>query len=147
MSSRTPPYTAYPITAGCLRASGVHSAPILAVADEMVTEEPWREFSTGFLSGYAFYGPEEEEIRLRGAGLTSLRVELIPKDMIFEEESGLAGRIRATWHRYLERLPEEARPAFIAALANRYTREIHLCDGRVHVPMVRLEIEAVKPSA
>jgi trans-aconitate 2-methyltransferase len=124
-----------------------NAAPILALADEMVTEELWREFFSGFSSGYAFYGPEEEQRRLEEAGLTSLRVELIPKDMVFEKRDGLAGWIRTTWHLYLERLPEEARPAFIVDLADRYVGRHSTPDGRIHVPMVRLEIEAVKPSA
>ncbi len=124
-----------------------NAAPILALADDMVTEEPWREFYVGFSNGYAFYGPEEEQRGLEEAGLAPLRIELIPKDMVFEDEDGLAGWIRTTWHLYLERLPEAARPAFISELADRYVLRCPSPDGRIHVPMVRLEVEAVKPSA
>jgi trans-aconitate methyltransferase len=48
------------------------------------------------------------------------------------------------WLLYLDRLPEEARPAFFAELATRYVERYPSPAGRIHVPMVRLEVEAVK---
>lgn len=121
-----------------------NAAPILELADEMLAEEPWTTFSSIRPSRYAFYGPDEEHELLEAAGLTPVRVELIGKDMAFDNPDGLAGWIRTTWHLYLDRLPEEVRPAFIAGLTARYVERSPSQDGRIHVLMVRLEVEAVK---
>lgn len=121
-----------------------NAAPILAIADEMLTEEPWARLFGGSAPSYAFYGGEEERELLEAAGLTPLRVELIGKDMNFDVLDGLMGWVRTTWHLYLEPLPEETRPAFIEEMANRYVERFPPADGRINVPMVRLEVEAVK---
>lgn len=121
-----------------------NAAPILELADEMLGEEPWRGFSSGPSSRYAFYGPEEERELLEAAGLTPLRVELIGKDMTFDLLEGLMGWVRTTWHLYLEPLPEDVRPTFIEGVADRYVERFPSADGRIHVPMVRLEVEGVK---
>ncbi|WP_301676324.1 methyltransferase domain-containing protein [Methanoculleus methanifontis] len=123
-----------------------NAAPILALADEMLAEEPWNELFNGLSRRYAFYDPEEERGWLAEARLAPVRVELIEKDMAFGQLDDLAGWIRTTWHLYLDRLPEEARPAFIAGVVSRYVERYPSADGRIHVPMVRLEVEAVKPS-
>ncbi|KAF5033778.1 Trans-aconitate 2-methyltransferase [anaerobic digester metagenome] len=120
-----------------------NAAPVFAVADEMLAEEQWGRYFSGSAPQYAFYGPEEERKRLEEAGLTPVRVELIGKDMTFDLPDGLMGWIRTTWHLYLDRLPEEARPAFIAEVASRYVARHPSPDGRIRVPMVRLEVEAV----
>jgi len=52
-------------------------------------------------------------------------------------------QVRTTWHLYLDRLPAEARSAFVAEVANRYAERYPSSNGCIHVPMVRLEVEAV----
>ncbi|MDK2890488.1 MAG: trans-aconitate 2-methyltransferase [Methanoculleus sp.] len=121
-----------------------NAAPIIAIADEMLAEEPWTRLFGGPAPSYPFYGAEEVRELLEAAGLTPLRVELIGKDMAFDMLDGLMGWVRTTWHLYLEPLPEDARPAFIEEVANRYVERFPPADGRIHVPMVRLEVEAVK---
>jgi|GEM_PF-5218455 len=64
--------------------------------------------------------------------------------MAFDMPDDLMGWIRTTWHLYLEPLLEDIRPAFIEEVANRYVKRYPSADGRIHVPMVRLEVEAVK---
>ena len=53
--------------------------------------------------------------------------------------------MRTTWLPYVQRVPEEAREEFIAAVVERYVAK-HPVDakGLVHVRMVRLEIDAVR---
>jgi len=121
-----------------------NAAPVLALADEMLEERPWKDLFDGPLPRYAFYGPEEERRGLAEAGLAPVRVEPIDKQMTFNELEGFAGWIRTTWLLYLDRLPEEARSAFFAEVANRYVERYPSPDGRIHIPMVRLEVEAVK---
>jgi len=46
---------------------------------------------------------------------------------------------------YVQRVPEELREEFIVGVANRYlAKHSPDPDGKVHVRMVRLEIEAVR---
>jgi trans-aconitate methyltransferase len=53
--------------------------------------------------------------------------------------------LRTTWLPFTQRVPEELREEFIAAVTQRYLAK-HPTDaeGNVHVRMVRLEIEATK---
>ncbi len=121
-----------------------NAAPIMAIANEMLADDPWRKLFAGLAPSYAFYGPEEERELLEAAGLTPLRAELIGKDMAFDLPDGLAGWVRTTWHLYLKPLPEDLRPAFIEEVVSRYVERFPSADGRIHVPMVRLEVEAVR---
>jgi trans-aconitate methyltransferase len=80
------------------------------------------------------------------AGLDPLRIELIEKDMQHNARDGFAGWIRSTWLPYLERIPANMKEEFIDTLLDEYLN-IHPMDneGIVHVTMMRLEVEAVKP--
>jgi trans-aconitate 2-methyltransferase len=120
-----------------------NAAPVLAIVDEMRTEEPWSEHFRGFSFSYAFYGPEEERRSLEEAGIAPVRVELIRKDLAFDSEEGLAGWIRTTWLVYLEQLPDEMRPIFIREIVGRYQADHPSPDGKIHIPMMRLEVEGV----
>ncbi len=53
--------------------------------------------------------------------------------------------VPTTWLPYTQRVPEDMREEFIAAVVERYVAR-HPVDakGLVHVPMVRLEIDAIK---
>ncbi|MEJ2642108.1 MAG: hypothetical protein P8010_21305 [Desulfosarcinaceae bacterium] len=59
---------------------------------------------------------------------------------------GFKGWLRTTWFPYTEHLPEDQRDAFLDAVVDRYL-SAHPVDteGRTHVKMVRLEIEADLP--
>lgn len=95
---------------------------------------------------YGFYGDDEYQRWIAQARLKSRRVELIPKDMTHKGKEGLAGWLRSTWSPYLSRIPAQMKEAFIKAISDAYLVE-HPPDkkGLVHVDMVRLEVEAVKP--
>ena len=67
--------------------------------------------------------------------------------MKHDGQSGLAGWIRATWLPYLERIPKPQRKEFIIELVKRYIQEYPPnTDGKIHVQMIRLEVEAAKNS-
>jgi trans-aconitate 2-methyltransferase len=124
-----------------------NAAAILAVIDTLSERDPWAAHLHGFPCPYGFYGPEEYRGWLAQAGLEARRVELIPKLMRQQGKEGLAGWVRTTWLPYTERVPEARRDEFIAEIVELYTRA-HPPDaeGIVGVPMVRLEVEAVRPS-
>ena len=59
--------------------------------------------------------------------------------------TGFAAWLRTTWLPYIQRVPENLREEFIAAVTDRYVAKHPPDDaGQVHVRMVRLEIDAVK---
>ena len=123
-----------------------NAAEVLHVLGEMSGSERWRDSFAGFVFPYGFYRPEEYGVWLREAGLCPLRVELVPKDMRHDGGAGLARWIGSTWLPYVERVPEDRREEFVAEFVRGYL-ERHPPDGRgrVHVNMVRLEVEAMKP--
>jgi trans-aconitate methyltransferase len=124
-----------------------NAAQILDLTDELSRSERWGEYFREFKFPYHFYRPEEYRIWLEKAGLNTLRVELVPKDMVHRGQAGLEGIIRNTWLPYLERLPLDLRAKFVGEVAARYLQLYPLDEnGLAHVQMMRLEVEAQKPN-
>lgn len=120
---------------------------IIAVLGALQATDEWRPYFGGFEFPYGFLGTEEYTRLLHDVGFTIHRVELIPKDMAHDGQTGLEGWIRTTWLPYLERVPEDRRIDFIRALSTQYIDQFPLdSDGKAHVAMVRLEVEAQKPA-
>ena len=94
---------------------------------------------------YFFYSPADYEKWLPQAGFKIQRLELAPKDATYAGATGFATWLRTTWLPFVQRVPVNLREEFIAAVTRRYVAR-HPPDaaGKVHVRMVRLEIEAVK---
>lgn len=125
-----------------------NAAEVLAVLEELRQEPPWRAYLDGFGMPYGFHRPEDYRRWLAEAGLQAQRVELIPKDMVHAGAEGLEGWIRTTWMPYTQRVPGSLREQFVSELAETYLRRYPLdAAGRAHVAMIRLEVEAAKPSA
>jgi trans-aconitate methyltransferase len=105
----------------------------------------WRQFFRRMPKPYFFYSPADYEKWLPRSGFKALNVRLMPKDATYTGRDGFTAWLRTTWLPYVQRVPEHLREEFIAAVANRYVAK-HPPDaeGRVHVRMVRLEIEAVR---
>jgi len=123
-----------------------NASQLLAVLDELITRDPWRPWFADFDFPYGFYHPRDYDAWMTEAGLQPLRNELIPKDMVHNGAGGLTGWIRTTWLPYIDRLPRSEREPFVLALCDAYLQR-HPPDGAgcVHVPMVRLEVEAIRP--
>jgi trans-aconitate 2-methyltransferase len=120
-----------------------NAAKLLDVTEEITRCEPFSDYFQDFSFPYYFYEPNDYDKWLRRAGLSPMRVELVPKDMVHQGQLGLEGFIRSTWLPYLERLPESMREQFAGEVAGGYIDRYPLDDqGRSHVQMVRLEVEA-----
>lgn len=120
-----------------------NAAGVQAAVDELAREPEWAPLFAGMGPVYGFHGPEEYRGWLAEAGLAPRRVELAPKDMVHDGPAGLAGWFRTTWLPYTQRVPEERREAYIAAVVARYLAVNPVdSEGRTHVGMVRLEVEA-----
>jgi len=114
----------------------------LALRPEMRLKR-WRQFFRKMEAPYFFHSPEEYRKWLPRFGFKTRSVKLTPKDATYPGREGFATWLRTTWLPYTQRVPEEVREEFIAAVAERYLAR-HPVDpkGLVHVRMVRLEIDA-----
>ena len=105
----------------------------------------WREFFWIMPRPYFFYAPGDYEKWLPKCGFKINSIKLAPKDSAHVGAAGFAGWLRTTWFPYTQCVPENLREEFIAAVVARYLAK-HPPDAedKVHVGMVRLEIDAVK---
>jgi trans-aconitate methyltransferase len=118
---------------------------VVSVMDRLIHSKCGQHFKQ-FTFPYGFYGVQDYTGWLVKAGFSHLRVELIPKDMQHQDRHALAGWIRSTWLPYLERIPDRQTEPFITAVVDEYLNRHPPDDqGIIHVAMVRLEVEAVKP--
>jgi trans-aconitate methyltransferase len=111
----------------------------------VMRDRRWREFFRRMRAPYFFYAPDDYKKWLPKSGFKIRKVKLAPKDATYPGRDGFATWLRTTWIPYVQRVPENVREEFIAAVADRYTaKHPPGTGGKVHVKMVRLEIDAVK---
>jgi trans-aconitate 2-methyltransferase len=116
----------------------------LALRPEMRLKR-WREFFRRMPMPYFFYAPSDYEKWLPKFGFKILTLKLAPKDATYAGAEGFATWLRTTWLPFVQRVPENLREEFIAAVTQRYlAKHPPDADGNIHVRMVRLEIDAVK---
>jgi trans-aconitate methyltransferase len=105
----------------------------------------WREFFRKMPTPYFFYAPEDYERWLQKFGFKINSLKLAPKDATYDGAGGFATWLRTTWIPYVQRVPENLREEFIEAVMQRYlAKHPPDTDEKIHVKMVRLEIDAVK---
>jgi trans-aconitate methyltransferase len=105
----------------------------------------WCDFFRRMGKPYFFHSPENYEQWLPRFGFKSFSVQLSPKDAVYDGCKGFATWLRTTWLPYIQRVPEDLREEFIAGITERYVaRHPPDAEDRVHVRMVRLEIDAVR---
>ena len=111
----------------------------------MVSCGGWGKYFRKMPKPYFFYSPADYEKWLPKFGFKIQSLLLVSKDATYAGADGFTGWLRTTWLPYIQRLPEKMREKFITAVANRYIA-MHPPDseGKVHVRMVRLEIDAIK---
>jgi trans-aconitate methyltransferase len=118
---------------------------ILATLDEILSEPEWRPYFRNFEFPFVFPDTLDYETLLSESGFIVKRVELIPKDMEHAGRRGLEGWIRSAWLPYIQQVPDNKRKRFIEEITMRYIEHVPMdLNGKVHVAMVRLEVEAEK---
>jgi trans-aconitate methyltransferase len=116
----------------------------LALRPEMRLKR-WREFFRRMPLPYFFYSPGDYEKWLPKFGFKINALKLAPKDATYAGTDGFATWLRTTWLPFVQRVPENLREEFIQAVTQRYVaKHPPDADGKIHVRMVRLEIEAVR---
>jgi trans-aconitate 2-methyltransferase len=140
--------------AACLRSGGRlvvscggkgNAQDVFVVLRPEMRLKRWREFFRQMTTPYFFYAPSDYEKWLPKFGFKIQSLKLAPKDATYDGASGFTAWLRTTWIPYVQRVPENLREEFIAAVTARYLAR-HPPDktGQIHVRMVRLEIDAVK---
>ena len=105
----------------------------------------WRGFFRNMEKPYFFHSPDSYEKWLPQFGFKTFSVRLAPKDATYAGRDGFATWLRTTWIPYTQRVPENVREDFIVSVADRYfAKHPPDADSKVHVRMVRLEIDAEK---
>ena len=105
----------------------------------------WGRFFRIMPRPYFFYAPEDYEKWLPKFGFKIKVLKLVPKDATYAGADGFAAWLRTTWLPYVQRVPENLREEFITAVTRRYlAKHPPDAEGKVHVRMVRLEIDAQK---
>ncbi len=119
---------------------------VLEIFEGLMALTQWRQYFHSFSFPYAFLGTQEYLELLQWAELQPLRVEMFPRDLTFPSAEGMAaGWVRTTWLPFTERVPAELRQSFIEEIVNRYIEKYGVdAEGRIHLDMVRLEVEAKK---
>jgi trans-aconitate 2-methyltransferase len=105
----------------------------------------WKNYFRKMPMPYFFYAPSDYEKWLPKFGFKIVSLKLVPKDATYEGANNFATWLRTTWIPYVQRVPENMREEFIAAVTQRYAaKHPPDTDGKIHVKMVRLEIDAIK---
>jgi trans-aconitate 2-methyltransferase len=119
------------------------AAALIAAFERVLGEAAWRDDFKRFEWTFGFHDAESYRRWLREAGLSPERVQLIDKDMVHADREAFIGWLRTAWHPYTSTVPAERRGLFIDAVAERYlVGNPPDAAGRIHVAMVRLQVEA-----
>jgi trans-aconitate 2-methyltransferase len=122
-----------------------NATAIISILNDVINTARWGAYFSGFEFPYGFHDAGDYKIWLKQAGFQPVRAELIPKDMTHAGKAGLAGWIRTTWLPYTQRIPEIQQEVFINDLVDNYIKKYPPDkNGKIHVQMIRLEVEAAK---
>lgn len=122
-----------------------NGASVIAAFNEVARRAAWREYFVGFVSTYGFHHPDDYRKWLFAAGLKATTCQLIPKDMLHANVEEFSAWLRTAWHPYTAPVPAALRNRYIAEVTQFYIANNGVDQqGRVHVPMMRLEVHAQK---
>ena len=121
-------------------------AQLAATAEEVSARPAWADAFTGFRFPWLMPALPVYRPLVDAAGLEVTRLELVPRDVVHDGAAALAGWVRTTWMPYTDRLPSDRRGAWIDEVVAAYGERMPPDEqGRLHVPSVRLELEARRP--
>ncbi len=110
-----------------------------------LTIPSYKRYFKDFDFPYAFYDDKFYLDLLKRHNFRDIEVNLIKKDMIHDDILAFKGWLETTWFPYLNVLPKNLRENFLAELIENYIKLSPLdSQNRVHIDMVRLEVNALK---
>ncbi len=116
---------------------------ILEIVQQVTGAGQWERYFKDFVFPYRFCTVDDYEEWLPETGYEAKRIELIFKDMVHDSIEGLKGWLRTTWFPYTNQLPKNMKEDFLNTVVEQYITACPLdSQGRTHVKMVRLEVEA-----
>jgi len=116
---------------------------ILEIVQQVTGEEKWEKYFEGFAFPYRFCTIYDYEKWLPETGYKAKRIDLVSKDMVHNSIKELKGWLRTTWFPYTNQLPENMKEDFLNTVIEQYIMACPVdSQGRTHVKMVRLEVEA-----
>jgi len=122
-----------------------NAAAAFETIEKLAFLSEWEPYLKGIKFPYNFFSDEEYKVLVPEAGFNPIRIELIKKDMVHDGIEGFKGFIRTTWIPFTQSIPEEKREQFVSDTAELYVKNYPVDEnGKVHIGMVRLEVEAVK---
>ena len=122
-----------------------NAADIIRVINEVTQQKSWREYFVDFKLPYYFYDISDYENFLSQGDFKKIRIELLDKEMQFENPEGLQGWLRSAWFPVTDCVPEERRQNLLSEIVSAYCQScsIGMAKGSITVAMKRLEVEAV----
>lgn len=123
------------------------SVAIIERFRSLLSDARWAGFFEGFI--FPILPDEEAEMQVcEGAGLYTVRVDLIEKTIIIPSYTSFERWIRNIWYPALARVPEEQRDQFVSALLGEYQALYSpASDGSITFQVSRLEIEGRRGSS
>lgn len=124
-----------------------NAADVVNAVQTVIRRPDWAAYFGDFPFPYHFHDDGDYHTWLIQAGFVVERAELVEKDMTHPGREGLMGWLRTTWMPYTERILEADRERFVCEIADAYLASHPLDEnGLNHVKMMRLEVEARKPT-
>jgi len=74
---------------------------IVPIIDQLVQEAEWVDYFRNLALTWTFHDAENYRLWVVDAGLTPIRIELVPKDMVHDDKAALEGWFRTAWHPYM----------------------------------------------
>ncbi len=116
---------------------------ILEIVQQVTGSGKWERYFEDFVFPYRFCTIDDYKRWLPETGYAAKRIDLISRDMVHDSMEGLKGWLRTTWFPYTDQLPENMKEDFINTVVEQYIDAYPVdSQGRTHVKMVRLEVEA-----
>jgi len=122
-------------------------AQVEAAAKRILSKDPWSRWFDGLPPVWHMHSPQEAVHDMESAGLSAVRAELLERDMSHSTPKAMLGWMRTTWFSVVSKAPEDMRERLLREILSEFLEENPPdAEGRTHVGMVRLEVEAVSPT-
>ncbi len=124
-----------------------NASAMFEVMNELIRRDKWKPFFENTNTLYNFFLPDEYRVFIKNAGLSPIRIEVVPKEMVHQGTDGIKNWLRSVWLPYTQRVPDNEREEFINLLTENFEKENPPdINGIFHIDMLRLEVEAEKIS-